>query len=663
MGGEAAKERRRLKRIQAKQEDSSEAKTATSKSVPQSKPIDKKNNNPSKTKATEKATFLGPNGANARLRLEKKLARHANRENTIRTDKASSSNPTRKRKSGDVNNQSSTHGKTQQYPQKKIKTSSRSQSTNNHVPKRNASNQNKTSPRNQNNKHHIKKTTKESKYKFKKPKHLKRKMEQLSKIIADGSTVNSVRTRNYLADLEEQMKKLVEQMAQYKKLKETKILIQNKQKRSLQEQNSNGFVVNEDGPSDETLDKRKTTADNDSGEMNSGKIKDGSVNADEVSDSKDGEDSSSSSSSSIKSSGNDSSSDENKEVRFPFESKEKSVEVSASSTSSSSSSSDSDSPSEDEGEIVDPSTDRSRGKRRRGRRENKLKAQTLDNESPDNVSNDNEKPSKELSDPAKERTNNNHNVSSSGALLSSKETPEKDDKRRCIGRKPVTDFVIGKSYSGKVVYIKPQLGAFIDIGCHSDAFCHISCVSDGFVSSVNDVLNINDVVDARVMEVNREKKRITVSLRNDEMALKEMETLKATREYEESLQSRNSHRNGTKAVKSKPGHVRFDADTSESHAELGNKSVNHHISKKITDLKRERKLARRAERRAQREHLDESNEEKGNSNEQQDVVGIQSNNQQRSVSSGQKSGADLKRERKLARRAERRAQREAKMVS
>ena len=54
------------------------------------------------------------------------------------------------------------------------------------------------------------------------------------------------------------------------------------------------------------------------------------------------------------------------------------------------------------------------------------------------------------------------------------DTNEKDDlsatkKRRCIGRKPVTDFVVGQTYTGKVVYIKP-FGVFLDIGCHSDAF-------------------------------------------------------------------------------------------------------------------------------------------------------------------------------------------------
>ena len=72
-------------------------------------------------------------------------------------------------------------------------------------------------------------------------------------------------------------------------------------------------------------------------------------------------------------------------------------------------------------------------------------------------------------------------------IVSSKKTSKKDDTRRCIGRKPVTDFEVGKSYDGTVVYVKP-FGAFIDIRCHSDAFVHVSRVDDGFVEDINSVL-------------------------------------------------------------------------------------------------------------------------------------------------------------------------------
>ena len=43
------------------------------------------------------------------------------------------------------------------------------------------------------------------------------------------------------------------------------------------------------------------------------------------------------------------------------------------------------------------------------------------------------------------------------ALLPPEETTTNKKKQRCIGRKPVTSFEVGKQYDGKVVYIKSNL--------------------------------------------------------------------------------------------------------------------------------------------------------------------------------------------------------------
>ena len=72
--------------------------------------------------------------------------------------------------------------------------------------------------------------------------------------------------------------------------------------------------------------------------------------------------------------------------------------------------------------------------------------------------------------PALSLTSSSSSTTTSEAPASRKKTPKHLDKRRCIGRKPVTDFSVGAAVSGKVVYAKPKLGAFIDIKCHSDAF-------------------------------------------------------------------------------------------------------------------------------------------------------------------------------------------------
>ena len=92
--------------------------------------------------------------------------------------------------------------------------------------------------------------------------------------------------------------------------------------------------------------------------------------------------------------------------------------------------------------------------------------------------------------------------------------------------KPVTDFKVGQKYDGKVVYMKP-FGVFLDIGCHSDAFCHISRIRDDYVESMEDAgLSVGDTVhNARVVEIDRKKKRITVSLQSEDRREDELKSI------------------------------------------------------------------------------------------------------------------------------------------
>lgn len=100
--------------------------------------------------------------------------------------------------------------------------------------------------------------------------------------------------------------------------------------------------------------------------------------------------------------------------------------------------------SQDDGDKNPHSLERQRGKRRRGRQDTSCLVEQAKQEDP--------------------KLGNKKEVD---------EAPIIKAKRYCIGRKPVTDFEIGKTYPGKIIYSKPY-GIFIDIGCHSDAFCHVS---------------------------------------------------------------------------------------------------------------------------------------------------------------------------------------------
>jgi predicted RNA-binding protein with RPS1 domain len=173
----------------------------------------------------------------------------------------------------------------------------------------------------------------------------------------------------------------------------------------------------------------------------------------------------------------------------------------------------------------------------------------------------------------------------------SKKTPKKDDKRRCIGRKPVTEFEKGKRYDGTVIYVK-SFGAFVDIGSHSDAFVHISHVQDEFVKvdSISNLLEVGAKVSARVVEIDRTKKRITASLQSDEKL--------------DAAEERKNQKMQTQAQTKK-----FDSDSSSSKIPMMEPPKTEpkvEVQKNEADmtpaeLKRARKLARRADRREQKE--------------------------------------------------------------
>jgi predicted RNA-binding protein with RPS1 domain len=206
--------------------------------------------------------------------------------------------------------------------------------------------------------------------------------------------------------------------------------------------------------------------------------------------------------------------------------------------------------------------------------------------------------------------------------------PVENAKRYCLGRKPVTDFEVGKSYPGKIVYSKPSLGVFIDIGCHSDAFCHVSRLADDFVADVAQwraERGGGDTVDAaRVVEIDRQRKRITVSLQSEARAEDEMLSLHSRQERRRKLHQKRHGKpksasdNGAvpaeekkkttvPAIEYRPQHSKSVQDRTEP--KTGTTTfvpANNDAKAKATEEKRQRKLARRAVRRATQETGEQS---------------------------------------------------------
>jgi protein Tex len=58
-----------------------------------------------------------------------------------------------------------------------------------------------------------------------------------------------------------------------------------------------------------------------------------------------------------------------------------------------------------------------------------------------------------------------------------------------------------------------NFGAFVDIGVHQDGLVHISQLSDNFVSDPNQIVKVGQVVKVKVLEVNAQLKRVSLTMK------------------------------------------------------------------------------------------------------------------------------------------------------
>jgi predicted RNA-binding protein with RPS1 domain len=74
------------------------------------------------------------------------------------------------------------------------------------------------------------------------------------------------------------------------------------------------------------------------------------------------------------------------------------------------------------------------------------------------------------------------------------------------------DIKKGMSVKGQVVRLE-KFGAFVEIGAERPGLIHISEMAHGYVRQPSDVVNEGDEVEAQVIDVNRKKKQIKLSLK------------------------------------------------------------------------------------------------------------------------------------------------------
>ncbi len=76
----------------------------------------------------------------------------------------------------------------------------------------------------------------------------------------------------------------------------------------------------------------------------------------------------------------------------------------------------------------------------------------------------------------------------------------------------IEDLKVGMILDGVVTNVT-NFGAFVDIGVHQDGLVHISALCDRYISNPAEVVNVNDAIRVRVIDVDLPRNRIALSCR------------------------------------------------------------------------------------------------------------------------------------------------------
>jgi uncharacterized protein len=83
------------------------------------------------------------------------------------------------------------------------------------------------------------------------------------------------------------------------------------------------------------------------------------------------------------------------------------------------------------------------------------------------------------------------------------------------GVERIEDLIQGMILPGIVTNIT-AFGAFVDIGVHQDGLVHVSQMADRFIRDPKEIVKLNQKVMVRVLEIDKDRKRISLSMKNTE---------------------------------------------------------------------------------------------------------------------------------------------------
>jgi protein Tex len=103
-------------------------------------------------------------------------------------------------------------------------------------------------------------------------------------------------------------------------------------------------------------------------------------------------------------------------------------------------------------------------------------------------------------------------------IISELEKPGRDPRAEFkyatfkAGIDDIKDLVVGMELEGTVTNVA-NFGAFVDVGVHQDGLVHVSQLSDNFVSDPSQVVKVGQVVKVKVLEVNVQLKRVSLTMK------------------------------------------------------------------------------------------------------------------------------------------------------
>jgi protein Tex len=127
------------------------------------------------------------------------------------------------------------------------------------------------------------------------------------------------------------------------------------------------------------------------------------------------------------------------------------------------------------------------------------------------------------------------------------------------GIETLDDLKPGMVLEGTVTNVA-AFGAFIDVGVHLDGLVHISAMSKDFVKDPRAVVKPGDIVRVKVLEVDKTRKRIALTLRlEDEVGPRSDRAATTARHNDGDRPSRRPPRDATVAGREERGGALADA--------------------------------------------------------------------------------------------------------